>query len=323
MNCPKIRAGIWAAEERGGPAVPVPEEPAGREEKSYTVFPGINLVYENIHGSRRRAAPCPPSGLYEIRHCLRGRLESSLGEQFYYLGPGDLSIGRPREGRDGDCFPLGYYQGIRVEMDVDKTPRCLSCFLEDVDVEPRRMTRRLCGDDRVFVARSMAAVEHIFSELYSVREEFRKAYMKVKVLELMLFLSRLDADSDELEQRSCSGSQRRLAWELSRYLAENLDRNFTTQELAEQFAVSAAQLRLSIKSVYGSPLHAYIRRQKMESAAHMLRESSLSITDIAGRHGYDNASKFSSAFRELMGCTPREYRSHGVEEDIFPFARTF
>ena len=55
----------------------------------------------------------------------------------------------------------------------------------------------------------------------------------------------------------------------------------------------------------------------------MLRESSLSITDIAGRHGYDNASKFSSAFRELMGCTPREYRSHGVEEDIFPFARTF
>ena len=119
MNCPKIRAGIWAAEERGGPAVPVPEEPAGREEKSYTVFPGINLVYENIHGSRRRAAPCPPSGLYEIRHCLRGRLESSLGEQFYYLGPGDLSIGRPREGRDGDCFPLGYYQGIRVEMDVD------------------------------------------------------------------------------------------------------------------------------------------------------------------------------------------------------------
>ena len=203
MNCPKMRAGIWAADERGAGA-PAPEKPAGREEESYPVFPGINLVYENIHRSRRYTGACPSPGLYEIRHCLKGRLEGSLGEQFYYLGPGDLSIGRPREGGDGDCFPLGYYQGIRVELDVDKTPRCLSCFLEDVDVEPRRMTRRLCGDDRVFVARSMAAVEHIFSELYSVREEFRKAYMKVKVLELMLFLSRLDAGSDELGMRAAT-----------------------------------------------------------------------------------------------------------------------
>ena len=46
----------------------------------------------------------------------------------------------------------------------------------------------------------------------------------------------------------------------------------------------------------------------MESAAYMLEYSDKSVIEIAGEHGYDNGSKFASAFRSVKGVTPSEYR---------------
>ncbi|MBP0976022.1 MAG: AraC family transcriptional regulator, partial [Oscillospiraceae bacterium] len=33
------------------------------------------------------------------------------------------------------------------------------------------------------------------------------------------------------------------------------------------------------------------------------------VIDIALSCGYDNASKFTAAFRAVIGCSPREYRN--------------
>ena len=38
------------------------------------------------------------------------------------------------------------------------------------------------------------------------------------------------------------------------------------------------------------------------------------VLDIAGQFGYDNASKFARAFRDVIGVSPNEYRS-GVDQD--------
>ena len=49
--------------------------------------------------------------------------------------------------------------------------------------------------------------------------------------------------------------------------------------------------------------------QKMESAAYMLEHTDKSVLQIAGEHGYDNGSKFASAFRQVKGMTPSAYRA--------------
>lgn len=55
-------------------------------------------------------------------------------------------------------------------------------------------------------------------------------------------------------------------------------------------------------------LYAWFKTQRMEHAARDLRESQDSVLKIAGDYGYENASKFSTAFRDVMGMSPREYR---------------
>ena len=46
----------------------------------------------------------------------------------------------------------------------------------------------------------------------------------------------------------------------------------------------------------------------MNLAAEMLRDSDLSIAEIGSRAGYDNAGKFTAAFKKVMKLTPSEYR---------------
>lgn len=53
----------------------------------------------------------------------------------------------------------------------------------------------------------------------------------------------------------------------------------------------------------------------MQAAALLLINTELSVSEIAGRYGYDNPSKFSAAFRKIMGKSPLKYRKlHSFEE---------
>ena len=46
----------------------------------------------------------------------------------------------------------------------------------------------------------------------------------------------------------------------------------------------------------------------MERAAALLRETDLSVAEIAGQVGYESQSKFTAAFKEQFGQLPKEYR---------------
>lgn len=58
------------------------------------------------------------------------------------------------------------------------------------------MVCKNCSEKPYSIMRENISIEHIFSELYSVPENIRKGYHKVKVLELLLFLSGLDYKGD-------------------------------------------------------------------------------------------------------------------------------
>ena len=159
---------------------------------AYPVFPGIELAYHDVHAPSYRLAEPGAAGLIEIQHCREGRAEYCCGGEHYFLAPGDLSVVR-RAAIEGEVeFPTGHYHGITVTLDPALAPDCLSCILQDVDVRPSVLAEKFFADSECFVSRSSARVEHIFSELYAVPAGIRRGYFKVKVLELLLFLSALD-----------------------------------------------------------------------------------------------------------------------------------
>lgn len=79
--------------------------------------------------------------------------------------------------------------------------------------------------------------------------------------------------------------------------------------LAQELGASPSQLAASFRGVYGMTPAAFLRAQKMHSAAQLLRTSDRTVLDIAGQFGYDNASKFAKAFRSVIGVSPSAYRA--------------
>ena len=277
----------------------------------YSVFPGIALIYNDIHVSQYQS-DLTKSGrnIFEIDHCRDGRMEFCIGEEKFTLAPGDIVLHRLGDSLREEVFPTGHFHGITIQIDPDNSPQCLSAFLQDVNVEPSAICSKFLSDETHYYAlRQIPSVEHIFSELYNLPESVKQGYFKVKILELFLFLSGLEKQAEMSEHRGISEHQVTLAKNICSYLTEHIEQRITIAELAELFDVSAARIRSSFSGVYGMSIHSYMRAQRMRAAAKLLQSTDRTVLDIAGQFGYDNGSKFASAFRAVMGVTPAQYRN--------------
>lgn len=286
------------------------------EFKVHKVFHGIDLVYNSVHRDKCNI-DLPVNGtVIEIQHCREGRIEQQFGERYFYLMPGDLSVVIRRQAVKEYVFPLRHYHGISIVINTDIAPKCFSCFLKDVDVKPLNIANKLCGEENCFIIRGQSYIEHIFSELYSVPEEIKKGYFKIKIMELLLVLSSIDPKAHKGETSSLSQSQVQVAKEIAAYLAERTEKNISVTQLSEKFHISKSHLQRAFKGVYGTSVFSYIRILKMQAASIKLIQTNQSVLEIANEHGYDNPGKFAAAFKEIMGETPLEYRKNHSLRDI-------
>ncbi len=277
----------------------------------YTVFPGVDLIYNDIHagecgdfaydGGREKE-------VYEIHHCREGRMEWEENEAMYYLSPGDICIRKKRLSDRPTVFPSRHYHGVSLKISTAEAPDSLSSILCGIDVEPRSLMEGLCRDGAVFISRSRPELEHVFSELYRIPDEVKNGYFKIKTLEILLFLSCSRAEPEPPPTGSLL--ERSLAKQARDYLSAHMDERVTIPALAEKLHVSPTGLKSAFRKVCGVSVYGYVRIQKMQSAAYLLRTTGKTILEIAGICGYSNGSKFSAAFRSVMGCSPNEYRKH-------------
>lgn len=275
----------------------------------YPVFSGIELVYYDVHMQSCDINLAKGREMLIITHCQEGRIEFEYKNgEYLYLASGDLSIQKNTENIRHRYCPLSHYHGVSVAIDMNRVPRCFSCILDDVFVSPEELEMKFCYEKPYSIMRENISIEHIFSELYSVPENIRKGYHKVKVLELLLFLSGLEYKGESEERRYFSRSQVTAAKEAKKYLLAHLDEHITITELADMLGISSTSLKICFKGVYGDTINGYITNCKMQKAASLLKNTDKSVLEIAGIVGYNNGSKFAGAFRRVMNKSPNEYR---------------
>lgn len=74
--------------------------------------------------------------------------------------------------------------------------------------------------------------------------------------------------------------------------------------LARVSHVSAAHFARSFHEAFGVPPHRYLLTRRIERAVALLRDSDLSITEIALRTGWRSMGTFGRVFRDVAGDTP-------------------
>jgi AraC-like DNA-binding protein len=88
---------------------------------------------------------------------------------------------------------------------------------------------------------------------------------------------------------------------------ESPARAWTLQTLSEVAAMSRSAFAARFKSTVGTSAMDYLTRWRMLLAADRLLHSGDYVAVIAPSLGYESESAFSTAFKRVMGCSPREY----------------
>jgi AraC-like DNA-binding protein len=80
------------------------------------------------------------------------------------------------------------------------------------------------------------------------------------------------------------------------------------QEASRAACLSPFHFHRSFTQLFGETPHAYLTRHRLERAAHLLKQSNLSVTDICLETGFESLGSFSSLFSRCFGSSPRDFR---------------
>jgi AraC-like DNA-binding protein len=83
--------------------------------------------------------------------------------------------------------------------------------------------------------------------------------------------------------------------------------DWTLQKLAEHAGMSRSTFALKFKQKVGDSPMEYLTRWRMLLAGDRLANTTDSVSAIALSLGYESESAFSTAFKRVMGCSPRQY----------------
>lgn len=271
------------------------------------VFPGVEVIYNHIQTFTSPELHKKTRSMIEINHCRKGKFECVFDNQLYgYLSEGDLGINSWNIDFKTSGFPLGYYEGVEVLLDVELAKECALFHILHIDIEALR--RRVNQNKNLFIMRSTQQIEHIFSEIYEVNQKTNIDYLRIKVAELLLFLSQVDFEMIQTHNAYYSQKQIECVKHIKEHLVEDLSQKYDFEKLAMEHHINIYTLRKCFKDIYGKPIYRWYKEYRIQYAAKLLKETNLPIIEIAAQVGYDNPSKFSSSFYQLMGKRPILYR---------------
>lgn len=95
---------------------------------------------------------------------------------------------------------------------------------------------------------------------------------------------------------------------LREYLMSRLGERIDADIIARDLGISRSKLYSSCDKYLGMGIAEYLRNLRLEHAKHLLKDTSLPITQIADRVGFDDYNYFCRCFKRDTGYSARKYR---------------
>ncbi len=275
----------------------------------FPVFEGIELSFTNFIAEEISLHHSSDEHILEINYCHSGIIGWDMkNNTSVYLNPGDLEI------HTLDCcassvihLPLSYYEGITVLIDPQRLAPSLLQLFREWNYEPQNLISNLCPFKEPLSLSASLQISSIFSSLYSMPDPYLLPYTRLKMQELLFFLTTIYRKTIPKVQPFTSG-QAELVQEIHDFLVQNIKERFTIEELSKKYLLNTTTLKQIFKGIYGKPIGAYLKEYRLQLAMKLLTETTKNISEIASEVGYESPGKFTEAFRSYTGLLPTNYR---------------
>lgn len=135
--------------------------------------------------------------------------------------------------------------------------------------------------------------------------------IRLRLEELLIRLLRKVAAQSARERpdavRSKSRYDHQIADKVRGLLSEHLHDAITIEEITASLGYGKTYLSAVFKRVYGTSIMNYYTGLKIDEAKYLIRDNTLSVTEISELLGFSSPQYFSKRFRQFVHMSPKQY----------------
>jgi AraC-like DNA-binding protein len=147
---------------------------------------------------------------------------------------------------------------------------------------------------------------HIFIRLIDISKQESRVFSQMASCFVIQLLGLVNAAA--LMMDKTKSRQEQIIQAIRFKIHENWNENIDFEQIAAENNITYDFFRKAFKGVMGVPPGQYLLNIKIEKAAQLLRETNLTISEIATKTGFENEFYFSRMFKNKMNCTASSYR---------------
>jgi AraC-like DNA-binding protein len=279
---------------------------------------GIELVYSELesYSPNYQAEKKEVDGL-EIMYIVDGHGEFELmNRQFASGEKGDVMIFNCKTGVKKAMLGKSGMNCISIILFTEDTISFLNDFLGTNDFSSSDFFNDIRKSDSAMCFPCGELLEKLFLETIRLPAVYSKYTVRLAVVHAIILLIQKFRDKDGYDVRIksdtpdayFSGSTGRKVQNVRRIINSNLEKEISIEELAGKVNLNRTTLQKVFKEMYGLTINEYRTKARLQLAKNLLASTELSITEIAGRSGYANASKFTEVFKKNEGMLPKDWR---------------
>lgn len=245
------------------------------------------------------SAALPPA---ETVHILRknGRVDHHI--LLVLSGEAEIrSDGPPVLLKAGDA----YYYAPNVRQEYIKNKTC-SCWLHFSGTGAAPLVRRLSyPHEGILYCKNLPETKLLFAKAST---EFFSNTPHKDILCAALAVQILAQFSSVRPALRPDDENASLIYAAAQEMQKNFANPITIEELAKKYAMSEGKFSSLFKELIGVPPYKYLSSIRLNYACYLLRGTSLTVSEIAYRSGYDDPLYFSKLFKKKFLLPPGEYR---------------
>lgn len=141
----------------------------------------------------------------------------------------------------------------------------------------------------------------------SIPESLESHYYKLKCEELLCYIFAQLLKREAVATSGMHIDDMKAIYSVKLRLQSALNEPPDIASLAREAGMSEPKLRKLFKQTFGKGVFEYYQSARMQEAARLLKEQSLTVSEVGYQLGFTNLSHFSRVFEQHIGMKPKKY----------------
>jgi AraC-like DNA-binding protein len=248
----------------------------------------------------------------EIFYALEGRGKYFIEDRSYTFEKGDLFVignhelhkSQLIEGESFKAMIIMFNPNLATAVDIEDQLDPLTLFYDrPADFSHQLKISSELDDKLKFIFKAMM-LEYERTEGYSPRGVVSLLQWVLVELYRAYFNNKQVNDVESFKGLKL----KKVVTRVLDYIDEHFTEDINLVDVAQKLNVSPSYLSREFKSSTGFSLIEFISSKRIRYARELLRNTSISVTEIASKAGYNNVTHFHWTFKKMIGISPGQYR---------------